>query len=201
MTSHSLVELLADHASGTAALFLALLVATFVLEDVATVAAGLLAGRVMIDPAAALTAVLLGTILGDIFLYATGRWFSSTAFAARLRSRSMADIEEKLLRKGIYAVIAARFLPGTRLAVFFASGVIRLPLARFCFALTGSTLLWTPALFFASMHTGQSLLQQLTPAKIAIAVSLVIGVSTMLQLINHVRSKIDDGIYRRQLPV
>ncbi len=174
MDTHTLADLLAGQMYGPAALFLLLLFATFALEDAATIAAGLLASQTLISPNAALIAVLLGTILGDLALYAIGRWFKSTALAARLCRSISGDVSGRLRHHGLYAVIAARFLPGTRLPTFTAAGILRLPFAAFCIALIGPALIWTPALFYAGSKAGQSMLTQLTPLTIFGAASLLV---------------------------
>jgi membrane protein DedA with SNARE-associated domain len=183
---HYLVDLLTSHMPSPAVLIIALLIATFVLEDAATVAAGILAGRMVIDPATALATVLLGTIVGDLALYALGRWFGSTAFAAQLRHKHGRNVGQKLRQHGLYAVIVARFLPGARLPVFFDSGAIRLPLVPFILALTGSALLWTPALFFASNLAGKSWLSQLTPMTLTVCAIMSVSAIATLRLVSRV---------------
>ena len=51
-----------------------LFAATFVAEDVATIAAGVLVAQTGIDPLPAVAAVVIGTAAGDIALYGLGRW-------------------------------------------------------------------------------------------------------------------------------
>lgn len=157
-------------------LFAALVAATFVLEDVATVAAGLLAGRMSIDPVVAITAVVAGTIAGDLALYAVGRWLGTTRLAAQLRARTDGSAEARLRRHGLLAVAVARFVPGTRLPVFFGSGVVRTPFALIAAVMAGTTLLWTPVLFLASSHAGASVLAVVTPTTLSLAAALLAAV-------------------------
>lgn len=183
-----LAELLASRMLGPAALFLALVAATFILEDVATVAAGLLAGQMVIDPMTAVTAVVAGTVIGDLALYAAGRWLGTTRLAARLRARSSGGVEAQLRRRGLIAVAAARFIPGSRLPVFFGSGVIALPFIALASTIVITTLIWTPALFFASSQAGGSVFAVLTPATIALAAGLLSLVFFAPRLLNKLRS-------------
>ena len=164
---------------GPVALFAALFAATFVLEDVATVAAGLLAGQMAIDPFAALVAVTAGTFLGDLALYAIGRWLGGTALARRLRARSGGRGEAVIRRRGLIAVVAARFVPGTRLPVFFASGLAQLAAVPVALALAATTLVWTPALFWASRKAGTMMAPGFSPAVAAVAVA-ALGVAFLL---------------------
>ncbi|WP_310473856.1 VTT domain-containing protein [Sandarakinorhabdus sp.] len=183
-----LADLLAAQMLGPAALFFALVVATFVLEDVATVAAGLLAGQRVIDPATAITAVVVGTVVGDLALYGVGRWLGGTRLAARLRARGSGGVEAQLRRRGLLAVAAARFIPGSRLPVFFASGVVALPVVALTTTIVITTLIWTPALFFASSQAGGTVLAALTPATIALAASLLALVFFAPRLVTRLRT-------------
>jgi membrane protein DedA with SNARE-associated domain len=183
-----LADLLAAQMLGPVALFLALVAATFILEDVATVAAGLLAGQMVIDPIAAITAVVAGTVIGDLALYAAGRWLGGTRLAARLRARSSGGVEDQLRRRGLIAVAAARFLPGSRLPVFFGSGVIALPFLALAGTIVITTLIWTPALFFASSQAGGAAFAVVMPAKIALAAGLLAFLFLAPRLMTQLRS-------------
>lgn len=183
-----LAELLAAQMFAPAVLFLVLVAATFVLEDIATVAAGLLAGQMAIDPLTAVTAVVAGTIAGDLALYAIGRWLGGTALAARLRARGDGRVEAQLRRRGLIAVAAARFIPGSRLPVFFGSGVIALPVAALTTTIIATTLIWTPALFFASSQAGGALFATLTPTTVALAAGLLALVALTPRLVTRLRT-------------
>jgi len=152
-----------------AAVVAVLFVATFVLEDVATVAGGLLAGQMTVGGAEALAAVLAGTVAGDLALYAVGRWFGRSAFAARLRARSGGRGEALIRRRGLFAVVVARFIPGTRLPVFFASGVVGMGAVPVALTLTATTLVWTPALFWTSRAAGTVMGPSFSPPFLAVA--------------------------------
>lgn len=182
-----LADLLTQQMLTPLALFAALVVATFVLEDVATVTAGLLAGSMTIDPVVALTAVIAGTIAGDLALYAAGRWFGGTNLVARLRERAAGAIAG-LRRRGLIAVAAARFVPGSRLPVFFGSGVVGLPPGSVTATIVGTTLIWTPALFFASSTAGNSLFADLTPATLPLAAGLLAAALLAPRLIARLRT-------------
>jgi membrane protein DedA with SNARE-associated domain len=157
-------------------LFAALFLLTFVLEDAIAVAAGLLAGRMLIDPVTALSALVLGTIAGDVALHAAGRWLADTALVRRLRSPAVVGVEGRLRQHGLIAVAIARFVPGTRLAVYLSSGLIRLTSGRTTLVIIVTTLLWTPALFYLSLGAGERVLMQVGPSSIILALVLVAAV-------------------------
>ena len=181
-------DALAMRMLGPVALFAVLFAATFVLEDVATVAAGLLAGRMAIAAPAALIAVLLGTLLGDLALYAVGRWFGRSALAQRLRARSGGRGEALIRKRGLLAVVAARFVPGTRLPVFFGSGVVGLGLLPVALTLAATTAVWTPALFLASRGAGSMMGSIFSPAFVAVAAALLLAAYLLPKVIARARA-------------
>lgn len=168
-----LIGALAGLASSPATLFLAIVLGTFVLADAATVAVGLLAAKMVVDPTLAVAAVVAGTIAGDLALYAVGRWLGATRLAARLRTPVSDRVEHVLRRRGLYAVVIARAVPGTRLPAFLAAGVVRLDAARSALVIAGTALVWTPALFWVSRGAGGHLLGMITPSNVAIAAGLI----------------------------
>jgi membrane protein DedA with SNARE-associated domain len=174
--------LLAWGAASPALLPLTLLGLTFVLEDAATIAAGVLAAAGRIDPALALGVVLGGTIAGDLALYAAGRWLSDRAAAARLEARLVGSAAGRLWRRNALAAsAAARFVPGLRLPVFTLAGVAHVPAGRFAAVIAASAAVWTPALFTLSRTAGAAAAAQLGNAG-WIAAALLAAAAAVSQL-------------------
>ena len=108
--------------------------ATFVLEDVATVGAGLLLATGQISWPAAFTACFLGIWLGDAGLYALARfagrgWFERSSL--RKFSGKVARSEKWFAEHGALILIFSRFVPGARLPTYLAAGFLRVPASRF----------------------------------------------------------------------
>lgn len=146
---------LAALASDPLLLAIALFAATFVAEDAATIAAGVLVGSMGGDPYLALGAVILGTAIGDLALYGAGRWGGETAFGCKLRSRD--DVSRALTafaRRMLVLLIVARFVPGMRLPVFTASGLVSAPFTLVAAAVVLSTPIWTTLLFEIARNAG-----------------------------------------------
>lgn len=173
-------------AAQPAILFAVVFALTFVLEDAVAVAAGLLAGRMSIDPVLALTAVVAGTVAGDLALHAAGRWLTETGLVARLRAADAGRIENKLRRHGLVAVAIARFIPGTRLPVFLGSGLVRLPFWSTMAVIVATTLVWTPVVFGLSYGAGDHALRMLTPATLLGAAALIALVALAPRLLKNV---------------
>jgi membrane protein DedA with SNARE-associated domain len=179
-----LAETIAGYAASPALLFAVLFLLTFVQEDAVSVTAGLLAGRMLIDPLPALATVVAGTIAGDVALYAAGRWLADTGPVARLRTAA-GPLEARLRQQGLFAVAAARFVPGTRLPVFLASGVVGTPLAASTLVIAITTLAWTPGLFYLGYGAGEHVLEKVTPWSGASVAALLALVWLAPKLVRH----------------
>lgn len=174
-----LADLLLTLAQQPLLLALTLFAATFVLEDVATIAAGVLVAQSGADPAAALAGVILGTAVGDLALYATGRWGAGTGFGRRLRARADVKRAERSVAGRVLALVfAARFLPGSRLPVYTASGLVAAPFGAVAAIIALTTPLWTGGLFAAARYAGEAGAQQFltvaVPTGLAIAFAALI---------------------------
>ena len=120
--------------------------ATFVLEDVAAVGAGLLLATGAISWPVAFASCFLGIWIGDAGLYALARfggrnWFERSSF--KKFSPRVARCEEWFAERGALVLIFSRCVPGARLPTYLASGFLRVPLPRFL-AITGAAaMVWT----------------------------------------------------------
>jgi membrane protein DedA with SNARE-associated domain len=130
------------------AIALAIVLATFVLEDVATIAAAILAADGLIGPWAALGALVAGIFAGDLMLYGLGAYARTHDWAKRLIGEKRMDKGRAWLkRRYIPALIGARFMPGLRLPTYTSSGFLGLPFAPFAGVAAGAGLIWTSAVF------------------------------------------------------
>lgn len=137
--------------AGGLGLCLLLALATLVSEDLACIAAGLLAARGTLSFPAAVAACLAGIFIGDLLLYLAGRTLGRAALARRPLSwlASPAAVERAAAwfsRRGAGALLIARFVPGSRLPTYVAAGVLRYPAGAFSLWLLGAAAVWTPLL-------------------------------------------------------
>ena len=140
--------------------------ATFVSEDLTCIAAGLLVAAGKLGFATASTACFVGIFLGDLLLVAAGRWLGRPAIARRpLRwVVTPAAVERSahwFARRGPIVVFASRFVPGSRLPLFVAAGVLHAPIAPLAAALALAAAIWTPLLVGLSAATGGAIRRDL----------------------------------------
>ncbi len=130
---------------------LAIALATFVSEDLACIAAALIAARGHLHPIATLGAAGLGIWIGDLGLFALGALVGRPL--ARRAPISWFLDEEHLDRarawfthRGTAVLWIARLIPGTRFATYVAAGTLHAPFVRFALVTFQACLLWTPLL-------------------------------------------------------
>lgn len=142
-------------------LVLVIVVATFILEDVATVTVALLASHMVIDGTIAVAALVAGTILGDLAVYYVARRAAHFPLVARfLGGAGLRPVLAWLKRHALGMVLIARFTPGLRLPVFAGAGSLGVPVRGFVIVIALSTLVWTPALYWAASRLGMSGLER-----------------------------------------
>ena len=168
---------LAALANNPLLLALALFAATFIAEDAATIAAGILVGTTGSDPTLALGAVIIGTAVGDLSLYGIGRWGAATRMGAKLRRRD--DVSRALsafASRMLALLIVARFVPGMRFPVFTASGIAAAPFRLVTAVILLTTPIWTSLLFEIARRAGAGAAGEL----IGMAFWLSLALATLL---------------------
>jgi membrane protein DedA with SNARE-associated domain len=149
---------------------LALLALTTLLsEDLACVAAGVLAARGSIPLWPGIFACYLGIVAGDQLLYLLGRT-AGRALVTRIPFRWILPAErldracEWFQGHGMKVVLTSRFIPGTRSTVYVAAGILRAGFARFALYLVVIGAVWTPALVglsYVATLRGRGLIESL----------------------------------------
>ncbi len=138
----------------------ALALSTFVQEDAPTIGAALLAGAGKLDWRVAFVACFAGIWIGDALLYLLARGAGRPLLATRLAHRfvkteSLARGEAWFARRGTWALVASRFVPGLRLPTYLAAGFLRVSFPKFRLVTGGAVLVWTAALFLAAHWLGE----------------------------------------------
>ncbi len=163
-------------------ILLALAVATFVSEDLACIAAGLLVADGRIGFVAASIACFLGIFVGDLGLYLIGRAFGRPALRRRplrwfISDEAVERASHWFESKGIGVIFLSRFTPGLRLPTYVAAGVLRTRLSAFAFFFAVAGILWTPALVGIAALAGERLAEAiggLGPRQLPFVLALVL---------------------------
>lgn len=127
---------------------ISIIVATFILEDAATVTAAVMAVGGIVPVPVALGSLYVGIIAGDAGLYGLGRMAQATGWTQRwIKVRTLVQGRRWLRRRLITALVGARFTPGMRFPTFVASGFLRISFWRFFTIITAVAAVWTSLMF------------------------------------------------------
>ena len=136
--------------------FLLLVVAAYLSEDLTCITAGLLVAQGRLDFPVALAACYIGILSSDLGL----AWLARILGRPALRLPpfrwwvSEASIEEAsawLRRRALVVVLVSRFLPGARLPTCLAAGILRTSLLKFSLYFAIAVGIWTPT--FVGLNT------------------------------------------------
>ena len=142
--------------------FALIVLATFVLEDAATVLAAIAAAGGGLTVPLALAALYSGIVLGDLGLYGLGRLSSQVRLLERFIPKSRRLQGRAWLEGRVFSVVfISRFIPGARLPTYTACGFVRGNLGQFALAAVVATSIWTSLLFGVSYKLGALLLPYL----------------------------------------
>ncbi|WP_439628266.1 VTT domain-containing protein [Gemmata sp.] len=151
------------------AVFLGIVFATFVSEDLTCVAVGLLLGTGQVTWPVGLGGCFVGIVAGDFGVWAVGRTAGSGALRWRWTRRllpagRLAEVEGLLCRHGGRAAVVSRFLPGTRVPLFLAAGILGACWYRLLGWALVAALVWTPVLVVTVALLGDAVVGPLVRA-------------------------------------
>lgn len=148
--------------SGFALVVSMLLIAlsTFVTEDLACIATGLLVARDRISFVEGTLACMAGIFLGDVWLYLSGRWLgrpwlSRAPLKWLVSAEAVGRSARWFERRGALVIFLSRFVPGTRLPTYVAAGMLHMGFWRFTLSLFIPVALWTPLLVGLAWFLGE----------------------------------------------
>ena len=128
--------------------------ATLVSEDAATVTAGALVAARTIDTEWAIVSVAFGIWAGDLGLFAIGRLARHAPAVARWVERrwppeQVQSIQARFNRGAPAAILASRFMPGTRVLLYVAAGLLHVRTSTFAIAAAAASFVWTATIVSA----------------------------------------------------
>ena len=132
-----------------------IILATFIHEDLATIAVGMAVAEGVTTIPVALPALYAGIVLGDLGLYGLGRLIALNRFSTRLLNRRrFTAVKSWLDQHLMLGVVTVRFLPGLRLTAYATYGFFAMPLIGFFISVVLATSIWTTGLFYLSYAFG-----------------------------------------------
>ena len=165
----------------------AIALATLVSEDLACIAAGILASRGALTLIWAVTASFLGIFLGDVALYALGRiggiaLLRRAPFCWLIKENQIVQAEELFRQNGAKLIFSSRLLPGSRLPIYAAAGVLNYPFFRFILFMAIAGMSSAFILVILSFKMGEVVSDWLRVYE-AYAIPVLIGVIAIVWLI------------------
>jgi len=155
MDNATVLAMLAEAAGNPWLQFCAVVGGTFILEDATTVIAAMAVSDHRLPLVLTLGALYVGVAAGDVGLFGLGQLAAVHPWARRyVVLDRMQAVRRWLDGRLVTAVIATRFLPGTRLPAYTACGFLGVSFRRFVVAVVVGTMLWTTLLFTASWSVG-----------------------------------------------
>lgn len=138
-----------------------IVVASYLLEDPTTVFTGLMVKAGQVDLFVALFAIFVGIFTGDLLLYGAGfvagrralRW---KPVAARLPVRHVERLGDWFDTHGWKAVLASRFIPGTRLPLYVSAGALGKKPGRFALWTACAVAIWSVVMVAAILLLGEA---------------------------------------------
>ncbi len=148
------------HGFALVLLLVSIAMATLVSEDLTCIVVGLLAGQGRLPFVAGVGACFVGIFIGDMLLFAAGRWLGRPALEHAplkwlIRPDQVDQSSRWLNRRGPIVIAISRFIPGLRLPTYFAAGVLRTSAWRFAGYFALAVAIWTPLLVGISALVGE----------------------------------------------
>ena len=131
-------------------------------EDITLVAAGILAARNIIDFNSAVSLCMVGVLLGDGIVFGLGsrygtRLRNTKFFSIIIPERRDAAVKAVLQKYGDKVIFMARFMPGLRTPIFFATGSYHVSFWKFLFLDGFAALISVPLWVYVGFLFGSNL--------------------------------------------
>jgi membrane protein DedA with SNARE-associated domain len=151
-------------------------------EDITLIAGGILTYYGVCDVWLMIGVGMLGVLLGDSIMYFLGHRFGKKLlkkwpFKKLLDEQRIDSIRVRLHKHGAKLLFSARFMPGVRSTVFFASGVLHYPYRKMLLYDGAAAVLSVPAIVYSVYYFGdflESVIKYIKKAEAGIIVVIVL---------------------------
>lgn len=153
-----MIDYLLSLSTQPAWVFLVIVLASYILEDLAIIGAAVLAADQIVPMPLAVYAILTGIISGDIGLYLLGFYAKKYPRLNNwLEKKSRRQRYEKFFESNLIKnILLIRFVPGLRFVCYTSCGVFRAHFGQFLFAVTLASSLWVLVVFSVIYQLGSS---------------------------------------------
>lgn len=165
-------------------------------EEVAIIAAGVMASHRQMNPSLAWMSCMIGVLVGDLVVYGIGRHFGRSLvrehpwWARFVDAQREAQIERMIQRHGLKVFFLARFLVGLRSPVYLAAGILRMPLRRFLLIDLFCASVVVGIFFLLSFYFGQTIVLWIRRVEILVTVLVVAGLVALgIAVWRHCRAR------------
>lgn len=166
--------------SGLILTMAAIALATLVSEDLTCIGTGIMVARGSLGFLEGTVACFIGIVMGDCIFFALGRLLGRPVLERPplswiVRASLLDSAVEWFRKRGPVLVFVTRFLPGFRVPIYVAAGVLHAGAWTFVgwFFLAAS--LWTPALVWVSARSGEQMVRWLHRAEGGTWPALLLG--------------------------
>jgi membrane protein DedA with SNARE-associated domain len=178
----------------------AIVLLSFVSEDAATISSALSLFGGPLTWSLAFAACFAGIWLGDLGLYSLARCLGKPVLQSRWIARftdaaAIERCQRKFDERGSLALLASRFVPGTRLPTYLVAGLLSMPIARFALVTAFAALLWVGGIFAITKLLGSHALVwfSFVQGKIAAMVLTVLFLTATLFVLKRLLANGRDG--------
>jgi membrane protein DedA with SNARE-associated domain len=164
-------------------------------EDITLIAGGILAYYGVCDVWVMIGVGLLGVLIGDSLVFWLGHRFGRRLlkkwpFRMFIDETKIQSIRGKLHHHGGKLLFTARFMPGLRSTVFFASGLLHFPYRKLIVYDGAAALISVPAIVYSVYYFGDFLeyvirLIKRVEGGIAIVIALAVGLVILKLWLKH----------------
>src|SRR5438093_957226 len=141
----------------------AIILLSFISEDAATISSALSIFGGPISWPVGFAACFAGIWLGDLGLFSLARCLGKPILQSRWVTRfadraAIERCQKNFNARGSLALLASRFVPGTRLPTYLAAGLLSMPVTRFALVTAFAALLWIAGIFAIAKFLGSQAL-------------------------------------------
>ena len=156
-------------------------------EDVVVIPAGVMVGEGKLPLLATLLCAYLGVVVSDVLWFAICQNFGSPLLHKRwfkrfLHPRRLLEAKHEIEQRGVWVIVIARFIPGSRTPAITMAGVLHLPFWQFTLATSLCVLITAPLQLGLGMLISHNIGTE-DSAHAALSLLAVIAVITCIPLL------------------